>query len=93
MLDMSDWWGESFCSLSREWVDGLGCRRELGGPWSLHCTEGRGVQENTSMRLIVFPRAQPKGTAETECWYFPVLLDSSQGTCIIQFVKVKKLYP
>ena len=42
--------------------------------------ERRGVQENTSMRLREFPRAQPKATPETECWYLFVLPDSSQGT-------------
>ena len=30
-----------------------------------------------------------EGTPETECWYLPVLPDSSQGTDIIQFIKVK----
>ena len=33
-------------------------------------------------------RAQPEGSPETECWYFPVLPDSSQGIGIIQFLKV-----
>ena len=28
---------------------------------------------------------------ETECWYFPVLPDLSQGTDIIKFIKVMKL--
>ena len=43
----------------------------------LHCTvlslyldERRGVHGNTSMRSREFPRAQPEGTPETECWYF-----------------------
>ena len=54
---------------------------------SLYLDERRGVQGNTSMRSREFPRAQPKGTPETECWYFPVLPDSSQGTDIIQFLK------
>ena len=58
---------------------------------SLYLDEGRGVQGNTSMRSREFPRAQPEGTPETECWYFPVLPDSSQGTDIIQLVKVMKL--
>ena len=39
------------------------------------------------------PKAQPKGTPETKCWYFSVLLDLSQGTDIIQFMKVMKLQP
>ena len=58
---------------------------------SLYLDERRGVQGNTSMRSREFPRAQPEGTPETECWYFPVLPDSSQGTDIIQFIKVMKL--
>ena len=58
---------------------------------SLYLDERRGVQGNTSMRLREFPRAQPEGTPETECWYFPVLPDSSQSTDIIQFIKVMKL--
>ena len=33
----------------------------------------------------------PEGTPETEYWYFPVLPDLSQGTDIIQFIKVIKL--
>ena len=37
---------------------------------SLYLDERRGVQGNTSMRLREFPRAQPEGTPETECWYF-----------------------
>ena len=40
---------------------------------SLYLDERRGVQGNTSMRSRDFPRAQPEGTPETECWYFPVL--------------------
>ena len=58
---------------------------------SLYLDERRGVQGNTSMRSREFPRAQPERTPETECWYFPVLPNSSQGTDIIQFVKVMKL--
>ena len=37
---------------------------------SLYLDERRGVQGNTSMRSREFPRAQPVGTPETECWYF-----------------------
>ena len=37
---------------------------------SLYLDERRGVQGNTSMRSREFPRAQPEGTPETECWYF-----------------------
>ena len=58
---------------------------------SPYLDQRRGVQGNTSMRSREFPRAQSEGTPETECWYFPVLPDSSQGTDIIQFVKVMKL--
>ena len=58
---------------------------------SLYIDERSGVQGNTSMRSREFPRAQPEGTPETECWYFPVLPDSSQGTDIIQLIKVMKL--
>ena len=58
---------------------------------SLYLDERRGVQGNTSMRSREFLRAQPEGTPETECWYFTVLPDLSQGTDIIQFVKVMKL--
>ena len=43
----------------------------------LYLNERRGVQGNTSMRSREFPRAQPEGTHETECWYFPVLPDLS----------------
>ena len=60
---------------------------------SLYLDERRGVQGNTSMRSREFPRAQPEGTPETECWYFPVLPDLSQGTDIIQFIKVMKFKP
>ena len=58
---------------------------------SLYLDERRGVQGNTSMRSREFPRVQPEGTPETECWYFPVLPNSSQGTDIIQFINVMKL--
>ena len=34
-----------------------------------------------------------EGPPKTECWYFPVLPDFSQGTDIIQFIKVMKLQP
>ena len=54
---------------------------------SLYLDERTGTQGNTSIRLREFQRAQPEGTPETECWYFPVLPNSSQGTDIIQFVK------
>ena len=37
---------------------------------SLYLDKRRRVQENTSMRSREFPRAQPDGTPETECWYF-----------------------
>ena len=37
---------------------------------SLYLYERRGVQGNTSIRSREFPRAQPEGTPETECWYF-----------------------
>ena len=37
---------------------------------SLYLDERSGVQGDTSMRLRELPRAQPKGTPETECWYF-----------------------
>ena len=57
----------------------------------LYLDKRKGVQENTSTRSKEFPRAQPKGTPETKCWYFPVLPDLSQGTDIIQFLKVMKL--
>ena len=60
---------------------------------SLYIDKRRGVQGNTSMRSREFPRAQPEGTPMTECWYFPVFPDSSQGTDIIQFIKVMKLRP
>ena len=40
---------------------------------SLYIDKRRGVQGNTSMRSREFVRAQPEGTPETECWYFPVL--------------------
>ena len=36
---------------------------------SLYLDERRGVQGNTSMRLGEFPRAQPEGTPQNECWY------------------------
>jgi hypothetical protein len=58
---------------------------------SLYLDEGRGVQENTSMRSKEFLRAQPEGTPERKFWYFPELPASSQGTDIIQFIKVMKL--
>ena len=45
-----------------------------------------GVQGNTSKRE--FPRAQPEGTLEIKRWYSPVLPDLSQGTDIIQFLKM-----
>jgi hypothetical protein len=57
----------------------------------LYLNERRGVQGNTSMRSREFPRAQPEGPPETECWYFPVLPNSSQDTDIIQVIKVMKL--
>ena len=57
----------------------------------LYSYEMRGVQGNTSMRSREFPRAQPRGTPETDCLYFPALPDSGQGTDIIQFIKVMKL--
>ena len=60
---------------------------------SLYQDKRRGVQGNTSMRLIEFLRAQAEGTPETERWYFSVLHDSSQGTDIIQFIKAMKLKP
>ena len=63
----------------------------LVGVLCLYLNERRGVQGNTSMMLREFSRAQPEGTPETECWYFPVFPDSSQGTDIIQFIKVMKL--
>ena len=66
-------------------------RVRFEGLLSLYLDERRGVQGNTSMRSREFPRAQPEGTPKTECWYFPVLPDSSQGTDIIQFIKVMKL--
>ena len=53
---------------------------------SLYLDERRGLQENSSMRLRKFPMAQPKGTPKTESLFFPLLLDSSQGTDIIQFI-------
>ena len=56
---------------------------------SLYLDKRRGVQGNTSMRSREFPRAQPEGTPETECWYFPVVPDLSQGTDIN--IKVLKL--
>ena len=60
------------------------CRTATSKPGlSLYLDEWRGVQENTSMRLREFPRAQVEGTPELECWYFPVLPNSSQGTDII----------
>ena len=37
---------------------------------SLYLDERRGVQGNTSTRSREFPRAHPKGTPETKCWYF-----------------------
>ena len=40
---------------------------------SLYLAKRREVQENTTMRSKEFLKAQPKGTPETECWYFPVL--------------------
>ena len=58
---------------------------------SLYLDKRRGLQRNTSMRLREFLRAQPEGTPETKCWYIPVLPDLSQGTNIIQFIKVMKL--
>ena len=64
----------------------------IGTGLSLYIDERRGVQGNTSMRSREFPRAQPKGTPETECWYFFVLPDLSQGIDIIQFINVMKLY-
>ena len=51
------------------------------GGLSLYIDERRVVQGNTSMR------------SKTECWYFPVLPDSSRCTDIIQFLKVVKLQP
>ena len=53
---------------------------------SLYIDERRGVQGNTCMRSREFLRAQPEGTPLTECWYFPVLPDLSQGTDITQFI-------
>ena len=61
----------------------------------IHCNMGQTVEKPRVQpgKAVPreFPRAQPEGTPETECWYFPVLPDSSQGTDIIQFIKVMKL--
>ena len=57
----------------------------------LYLDERRGVQGNTNMRLREFPRAEPEETPDTECWYFSVLPNSSQGTNIIQFINLMKL--
>ena len=46
------------------------CKIEKIEVLSLYLDERRGVEENTSMRSREFPRAQPEGTPETECWYF-----------------------
>ncbi len=37
------------------------------------------------------PEGAARGNPSTECWYFPVLPDSSQGIGIIQFLKVMYL--
>ena len=48
---------------------------------------------NTSLRSMEFPRAHLEGTPNIECWYFPELPNSSQGTDIILFLNVMKLHP
>ena len=54
----------------------------------LYLDKRRGVQENIIMRLREFLRVQPERTPKTECWYFLVLPELSQGTNIILFLKV-----
>ena len=54
----------------------------------LYCTESVPRQEEGSTGKF---QHEVEGTLETKCWYFPVLPDSSQGTDIIQFIKVVKL--
>ena len=44
-------------------------------------------------RVSACPICPLQRTAETECWYFPVLPSLSQGTDIIQFIKVMNLWP
>ena len=63
MLDMPESWSVKFTLLAELYLTVL----------NLYLDERRGVQGNTSRRSREFPRAQPKGTPETECWYFPVL--------------------
>ena len=53
--------------------------------YSLHCTESVPRREEGSTGKY---QHEVEGTPETECWYFPVLPDLSQGTDIIQFLKV-----
>ena len=61
----------------------------------VYCTEFVPRREEGStgkyQHEVEFPRAQPKGTPETEFLYFPVLPEWSQGTDIIPFIKVMKL--
>ena len=54
----------------------------------LYCTESVPRREEGSTGKY---QHEVEGTPETECWYFPVIPDSSQGTDIIQFIKVMKL--
>ena len=50
----------------------------------LYCTESvHGREEGSTGKC----QHEVEGTPETECWYFPVLPDSSQCTDIIQFSK------
>ena len=60
-----------------------------------HCTEFAPRLEEGSTgkyqhEVERFQRAQPEGTPLTSCSYFPVLPDLSQGTDIIQLIKVIK---
>ena len=54
----------------------------------LCCTESVPRQEEGSTG-----KYQHEVEGVPECWYFPVLPNSSQGTDIIQFIKVMKFMP
>ena len=63
---------------------------------ALLCTESVPRQEEGSTgkyqhEVEGVPEGAARGNPLTECWNFPVLPDSSQGTNIIQFIKVMKL--
>ena len=64
-------------------------RRKDGSIGKLITASGRGSSWGRSLREFLM--AQPEGTPDTECWYFPVLPDSSQGTDIFQFLNVMNI--